>query len=43
MQILRKREKEMQKKIKEADKNFVKRAKQNSILLKQWFDKEFER
>jgi len=37
------REVEIKKKIKEADKNFVKRAEQNSILLKQWFDKEFER
>lgn len=37
------REEEIKKKIKEADKNFVKRAEQNSILLKQWFDKEFER
>jgi polysaccharide pyruvyl transferase WcaK-like protein len=37
------REEKIKRKIKEADKNFVKRAEQNSILLKQWFDKEFER
>lgn len=32
---------EIRKKIREVNKNFVNRAKQNSILFKQWFDKEF--